>query len=304
MPKKPKQQITSPKPHLYFHHAGLTNTGKVRDHNEDAYKIPLDTDDHVLHNKGHLYVLADGMGGHQKGEIASEVTVRTISQEYYASANQLSDDDFEADVVRFLTEAIEKANENVMDVTEGGGTTVVATVLYGDSLVSMNVGDSRAYLLRNDTLKLISKDHSLVSRLVEMGKITEEQAINHPRRNVLYQALGQGSEVDIFNYRDHLEPNDIIILCSDGLWGEVSENDIQEVLQQAPTPLQAAEKLIQIANDSGGNDNITTIIVQVLEEPPPGPYQSLEDGAYPPSAAVLTPRPATLPEGEHYVDPN
>lgn len=303
MPKETSQQSTSSDEHiLYFHYAGLTDTGMVRDHNEDAYKIPLDTDEQTLMAKGHLYVLADGMGGHQKGEVASDVTIRTVNREYYATAKHLSDNELKDQIVRILSDAIMKANEDVMDATEGGGTTVVAAVLHRDLLVAMNVGDSRAYLLRGGTLQLISKDHSLVSRLVEMGKITEEQALTHPRRNVLYQALGQGSDVEIYGYQQKLELNDIVILCSDGLWGEVPDVAIQDVLHRAESPLAAAKELIEMANESGGNDNITTIIIQVSDNPPTVPYQPVEEGAYPPEAAQLLSKPDTLPEGDHYVD--
>lgn len=182
---------TSEKSVLYYHYAGLTNTGMVRDHNEDAYMLPTETAHETLTRKGHLYVLADGMGGHQKGEVASDVTIETVNAEYYALIKSIDKTNPENSIARALSDAIEKANLKVMDATQGGGTTVVAVVLYDDLLISMNVGDSRTYLLRDNHLRLISKDHSLVSRLVEMGKISDEDAKNHPRRNVLYQALGR-----------------------------------------------------------------------------------------------------------------
>jgi protein phosphatase len=208
---------------MYFHYAGLTNTGQIRDHNEDAFKLPEEIDVATLSAKGYLYILADGMGGHKKGEVASAVTIDTVDSEYYAIVKPLPQDDPEENIIEALAQAIQKANYHVMEVTEGGGTTIVAAVLFGDVLVSMNVGDSRAYLLRDNELRLITRDHSLVSRLVEMGKITEEEALTHPRRNVLYQALGQGTEVEIHIYSEKLQTDDIVILCSDGLWGEVSE---------------------------------------------------------------------------------
>ncbi|NTU75087.1 MAG: serine/threonine-protein phosphatase, partial [Anaerolineaceae bacterium] len=235
------------KPLLYFHYAGLTSTGLIRDHNEDAYRLPEDADADTLAVKGHLYILADGMGGHQNGEVASAVTIETVNQEYYASVKPLVDHNPEEAIITALTQAIQKANYDVMDVTEGGGTTIVTAVLYGDSLVAMNVGDSRAYLLRNNELSLVTRDHSLVSRLVEMGKITETEALTHPRRNVLYQALGQGTEVEIHIYSQKLQNDDIIILCSDGLWGEVSEPNLKHILNSAPSPLAAAEQLIEQA---------------------------------------------------------
>lgn len=265
------------KPVLYFHYAGLTNTGMIRDHNEDAYKLPLDADAGTLANKGHLYVLADGMGGHQKGEVASAVTIETVNSEYYASVTSLEENNSVEAITEALTNAIEKANSQVLSATEGGGTTVVAAVLYGDTLVAMNVGDSRVYLLRENELRQLSKDHSLVQRLVEVGKITEEEALTHPRRNVLYQALGQGSDVDIHISSEKLHDGDVVILCSDGLWGEVTGPEIKEVLQKAASPLAAAKQLIDSANASGGPDNITAIIIQVSSEALAPSSTDLED---------------------------
>lgn len=281
----------------------------VREHNEDAFKLPGGTDAETLAAKGHLYVLADGMGGHQKGEIASAITIETVNAAYYGSAGPLAAaNEPQKAIAKNLTKAIEVANVEVMEATQGGGTTVVATVLWGDSLVSMNVGDSRAYLLRNSELHLISKDHSLVSRLVEMGKITEEEALTHPRRNVLYQALGQGTEVDIHTVSEQLQVNDVIIICSDGLWGEVDSAQIQEVLNRVANPREAVEELIKLANESGGPDNITAIIIQVSDKVPPtdgyvsefqspAPSSNIDD-TKPSGIAPRHQKPEVLPEGE------
>lgn len=285
-------------PDLYFHAAGLTNTGLIREHNEDAYKLPSDTDTNTLSVKGHLYVLADGMGGHQKGEVASAVTIQTVTSEYYTLVQPPKNTvAFETEITNALTDAIQKANLNVLDETEGGGTTVVAAVLFDNSLVTMNVGDSRAYLLRDNQLQLLSRDHSLVSRLVEMGKITEEEALTHPRRNVLYQALGQGTEVDIHINHQKLQRDDIIILCSDGLWGEVSESYLKQTLVTAANPQQAAEQLINLANDSGGPDNITVVIIFVLDKEPP---VNNNDDTNP--SIFTRPKPTTLPEGKYHTE--
>jgi protein phosphatase len=302
-------KVTPNKSILYYHYAGLTNTGMVRDHNEDAYLLPAENDADTLARKGFLYVLADGMGGHQKGEVASAITIETVNSEYYTLVKPIDQKNPEKVIAEALANAIEKANMQVMDVTQGGGTTVVATVLYDDLLISMNVGDSRAYLLRNNELRLISKDHSLVSRLVEMGKISKEDALTHPRRNVLYQALGQGAGVDIHIVSERLQVNDVIILCSDGLWGEIDDTAMKNVLKEAPNPLAAAEQLIDMANQSGGPDNITTIIIQVSDkEPPetgytlpsrsPQPISELDD-TQPSIIIPKHPKPTSLPETEN-----
>ena len=265
--KSEKSNFTSPE--LHYHYAGMTNTGMVRDHNEDAYMLPAETSPDILAQKGHLYVLADGMGGHQKGEVASAITIETINEEYYTQNHFHPTEEYHEVIVDALAEAIQKANMEVMDATQGGGTTVIATVLYSDTLVSMNVGDSRVYLLRDGRLHRLSKDHSLVSRLVEMGKITEEEALTHPRRNVLYQALGQGGDLEIYAVIEKIQLDDVIILCSDGLWGEIGDQAIIDVLETVSNPFIAAQQLIDMANQSGGPDNITAIIIKISDEEPP-----------------------------------
>jgi protein phosphatase len=296
--KKKSESTANAKPAMFFCNAGITNTGLVREHNEDAFRLPEQVDAPTLAAKGHLYILADGMGGHQKGEVASAVTIETVSKAYYEIVKPLLKQKTpEEAIIAALAQAIQKANNDVLDETEGGGTTVVAAVLFADNLVTMNVGDSRAYLLRNNELFMLSRDHSLVSRLVEMGKISEEEAINHPRRNVLYQALGQGADVDIHVYSEKLQLHDTILLCSDGLWGEVSEPELKEILSTASALSVAAENLVDLANASGGADNITAILVQVVDQPPPA---SDPDDTNPSLKKVAPAKPITLPEGKYH----
>ena len=309
------EHTAKPSQVFHFHYAGLTDTGMVRDHNEDAYKLPATTDKSILAKKGHLYVLADGMGGHQKGEVASAITIETVNSEYYTSVIDLPHKNPENGIIEALTFAIEKANDYVMDATQGGGTTIVAAVLYENTMVAMNVGDSRAYLLRDNQLRLISRDHSLVSRLVEMGKITAEEALSHPRRNVLYQALGQGSDVEIHIVKEHLQMDDVVILCSDGLWGEVGDAAMQQVLADTENPLTAIKKLVVMANEIGGPDNITAIVIQVSNEEAPAdaygselqspPHQEDSVDDTQPTMPAVKPKhkkPDTLPESSLWVD--
>ena len=294
---------TSP---LYYHCAGLTDTGQLRSHNEDAYKLPLNIEADSLRQKGYFYVLADGMGGHHKGEIAAAVAIETTNTAYYENLTSLDGDDPQEDIIQAMAKAIEVANYRVMEATEGGGTTIVAATLYQDRLVIMNIGDSRAYLWRDGQLEMVSRDHSLVFRLKEMGKITEEEALNHPRQNVLYQALGQGSDLEIHVYTDLLRLNDVIILCSDGLWGPLGDAAIQDVLSTTPSPLKASRTLIDLANAAGGPDNITTVIVRVADTEPPEDYLANEAAQFPPDAGDTQPlplagtRPITLPEGKFF----
>lgn len=297
------------KPMMHLHYAGLTDTGMLRDHNEDDYQLPLTLDRDSLLKKGHLYVLADGMGGHQKGEVASAVTVESVPSGYYTRVPDLRENNSEEAIIEALSEAIQEANNAVLEATQGGGTTIVSAVLYADLVVMMNVGDSRAYLLRGDELRLMSRDHSLVSRLVEMGKITEEEALTHPRRNVLYQALGQGSELEIHTSVETLQPNDTVILCSDGLWGEIGDNAIKEVLLTIKSPEAAAKRLIDLANASGGPDNITVIIIHLSDQEKllaADVETAVDDDAdysaeeTRPSPFTEQSRPNTLPEGKYY----
>jgi serine/threonine protein phosphatase PrpC len=303
---KTEPEVKTSRPVMYFHYAGLTDIGAVRKHNEDAYKLPLHTD---ADTKGYFYVLADGMGGHQKGEVASAVTIETTNAEYYATVAPLTAGDPEEAIIEAMIGAIEKANMRVMEATEGGGTTIVAAVLHNDLLVVMNVGDSRAYLLRDDELHLVSRDHSLVSRLRELGRITEEEALNHPRQNVLYQALGQGGDLEIHVFNDKLHLGDAIILCSDGLWGPVGNPAIKEILSSTTSPLEGVKQLIKTANDAGGPDNITAIIIRVSDEKPPeGGYVAEAVTESSPEADDTHPslqirrKPDTLPEGKFHRD--
>jgi protein phosphatase len=295
---------------MYFHHAGLTDTGMLREHNEDDYTLPVQVDLNTLNHKGHLYVLADGMGGHQKGEVASAVTVEAVPSAYYTTITPLTPENFEETIIQALANAIGKANVDVMEATEGGGTTIVTAVLYEDLLVTMNVGDSRAYLLRGDELRLISRDHSLVSRLVEMGKITAEEALTHPRRNVLYQALGQGTDLEIHVVTEKIQMGDIITLCSDGLWGEIEEDALKQTLSAANSPQEAARDLVNLANQAGGADNITAIIIYVSDKQPPEiQYTTHHLHAYSeedtqPTKDLMRKKPDTLPEGKYHTQKN
>lgn len=308
MLSKTARKVNTSKPIMYFHYAGLTNTGMLRTHNEDAYKLPLNVDVDTLTSKGYFYVLADGMGGHKKGEVASAVTIEVTNSEYYATVASLDGDNPTEAIIEAMTAAIEKANIEVMNATEGGGTTVVAAVCHDDLLAVMNVGDSRAYLLRDNELRLVSRDHSLVSRLRELGRITEEEALNHPRQNVLYQALGQGTDLEIHVFTEKLQPGDTIILCSDGLWGPVGDSAIKDVLDSTASPLEAVKQMIDMANAAGGPDNITAIIIRISDE------ESLEAGYVPETEAttesavdpddtlpfVTRPKLDPLPGGESY----
>jgi serine/threonine protein phosphatase PrpC len=257
--------------------AQLTDVGRKREHNEDnmAYVIPKDT--MAMIQKGALFIVADGMGGHAAGEVASEIAVDTVSNTYYQ-------DDHD-DVPAALLYAIRRANtaihqraaENML--RNGMGTTCVAAVLRGNVAYIANVGDSRAYLIRKSRIKQVSQDHSWVAEQVRAGLLTEEQARTHAQRNVITRSLGTQPDVEIDIFREVLEEGDTLVLCSDGLSGLVSDEDLMHTVEQF-VPQESVYHLVEHANESGGPDNITAIVarVQELGVEPPGVRQPVPIG--------------------------
>lgn len=215
--------------------------------------------------KGELYVLADGMGGAAGGETASNLAVQLTLNGYYR------DDD--ANIPRSLNRVIQQANRRINQLGNddptlyGMGTTIVASVLHDKYLYLAHVGDSRAYLLRNGKLQQLSKDHTLVQEQLRAGLLTKKQAAKHPRRHILSRNLGAQAKVDPDLAQHELQPGDTLLLCSDGLSGEVSDKEIATVLREYD-PAQAAHKLVDLANQHGGSDNISLIVRQVDWLPP------------------------------------
>ena len=248
--------------------AQLTDVGRKREHNEDnmAYVIPKDPQ--VMAMKGALFIVADGMGGHAAGEVASEIAVDTVSNAYYI-------DDSE-EVVPPLLQAIKRANlaihqraaENLL--RSGMGTTCVTAVLRGNMAYIANVGDSRAYLVRGGLVRQITQDHSWVAEQVRAGLLTEEQARTHAQRNVITRCLGTQLDVDVDVFIEPLQENDCLVLCTDGLSGLISDEEVMRIVNQS-VPQESVYHLVERANENGGPDNITAIVVRVQEvgvEPP------------------------------------
>ncbi len=253
---------------LHLDVAQLTDVGRKREHNEDnmAYVIPKDYQ--VMAKKGALFIVADGMGGHAAGEVASEIAVDTVSYVYY----QDESDDVSISLLRAIKRANalikQRADENML--RSGMGTTCVAAVLRGNMAYIANVGDSRAYLVRNGKVKQVSQDHSWVAEQVRAGLLTEDQARTHAQRNVITRSLGTQTDVEIDVFHEQLEEKDFLVLCSDGLSGLVSDDEIRRIVDQS-APQESVYHLVERANANGGPDNITAIVVSVLEvgsEPP------------------------------------
>lgn len=235
-----------------------SHIGCVRHVNEDFYSCTVDEYGRVL------AVVADGMGGHQAGDVASRMAVENIVQELSGLELDLSPEDERAR----LMDALLTANEKVYVYAEehpecsGMGTTVVATLLGSQRVITAHVGDSRLYLYGNEGLKRLTEDHSLVQELVKSGQITEEEASSHPRRNVLMRALGTEKDLRIDLGEINWFNGDILLLCSDGLTNKVPESVIAEWLT-APLPLQEkVDALVQKALDAGGEDNITCVAIR------------------------------------------
>jgi protein phosphatase len=231
--------------------AGATDVGNIRDSNEDDLLIVEDA----------LFVVADGMGGHVAGEVASREAVDAMREAYDSPG---STDDLRQ-AVRLANGAVWKRGSDDPSY-RGMGTTVTAVaVVDGDKLAIANVGDSRTYLLRDDELIQLTEDHSFVQEAVRSGQLTRVQAESHPRRSQLTRALGVGDDVDVDV--EVLEPltGDRLLLCSDGLWDEVGDELIAMVLSGRREPEEAASELVRWAKDAGGRDNITVIVVDVVD---------------------------------------
>lgn len=247
------------------------HVGKVRSHNEDVLLAITGSLEGLIATPAFgLFIVADGMGGHSLGERASAVASRTIAREIIARLYQplLANPDALTDADRpplneVMRGALEEANRAVAASAPEGGTTGTATLLLGDRLTIAHVGDSRAYLVMPDHFEKLTRDHSLVERLQELGQLSAQEAAIHPQKNVLYRALGQGEglEVDVTSHQ--LPPGARLLLCSDGLWGYISEDLLIETVRRAATPQEACDRLVQNANDAGGPDNISAILVEL-----------------------------------------
>ena len=263
-------QIVPPEPIRIIFAKG-TDVGRKRGHNEDYVDAFSPPDPDARSKKGDLFVIADGMGGHQAGEVASQTAVETISRDYYA--------DPEEEIARSIVRAIQRANAAIHQHAQespsraGMGTTVVAAVVRGQELCLANVGDSRAYLVRGGTIRQITRDHSFVEEQIRAGILTREEAKTHPQRNVITRALGAKPEVEVDTHCGTLLLGDRILLCTDGLSEYVQEGEIQALLNQH-SPQEATQRLIALANERGGNDNITALVVQAGQV---SPAPDLED---------------------------
>jgi protein phosphatase len=244
--------------------AQQTDIGLTRPSNEDNLIVVMPQNQQLLQSKGALFVVSDGLGGHSKGEIASQLAVQTVNESYYQ--------DVEKDIPTALKDALTQANAIIYQAGEEGktqttgeagmGATCVAAVLHEHTLYAANVGDSRVYVVHDGQLRQITRDHSVVAQMIERGELTAEEARTHEQRNIIYRALGSQAEVEIDLFTEPVAEGDAIILCTDGLSSVVPEEDVQAIVERYP-PTESVQRLIARANDAGGPDNVTAIVVRV-----------------------------------------
>jgi serine/threonine protein phosphatase PrpC len=253
---------------------GRTDVGRTREHNEDAFAVAdLSTDNqsllpevrrHVLGPKGTLFMVADGMGGAAAGEIASAMAVEVVlaeMREKWIGGGSTDSEEF----VRAIRRATVAANQQIHNFAgshseyRGMGTTATVAGLLGDTLYVAQVGDSRAYLVRDGVARQITKDQSLMQKLIEAGELTEEEAAQSERRNIILQALGPEPMVKIDLTHQKVRRGDALVLCSDGLSGQVTKDEIARIVTEEADLVSACRRLIDRANEKGGPDNITVI---------------------------------------------
>ena len=244
------------------------SVGLVRSHNEDAVvALTASLAAAGIAPDFGLFVVADGMGGHQKGECASAIAAqsvaRVIGRHVFSGLMENTLDAMETDAFeRLMRTALINCNTNVAAVVPAGGTTVTVALLVGGHAIVGHVGDSRAYLLESKSITQITVDHSLVQRMQDLGEITAAQAENHPQRNVLMRAVGQGDELQADVTTHAVQSGARLLLCSDGLWGMLADEHMREIISKSADVQPACERLVHAANQAGGPDNITVILVQ------------------------------------------
>jgi serine/threonine protein phosphatase PrpC len=248
----------------------VSDVGQLRGHNEDTL---------IVFQGAHLgyetaapfgfFIVTDGMGGHEAGEVASSLAARLVAHEVLSSVYLpfLLDATPNADtkpLPEILRSAVEKASFQVHErVPGGGGTTLTCALILGQRAYLAHVGDSRAYLLNGREMRQLTRDHSFVNRLIELGELSPEEANVHPQRHVLYRAVGQRDQLEVDTYQQSLPPGSCLLICSDGLSGVVSEKEMGAIIASAATPQQACEHLAEAANRAGGPDNITAVLIKM-----------------------------------------
>jgi serine/threonine protein phosphatase PrpC len=259
--------MSSPEHSIRLRSNARTNTGRIRENNED--NVLLWARDHFV-----LGIVADGMGGAAAGEEASRIAVETIYKKLVELNIERETSDVDGlleELAQHLPKIIQDANDRIVQYSvqypelKGMGTTVTLVIIHDDHALIGHVGDSRAYLVdgHKHTISQITSDHSFVEAMVTAGHITREEAVDHPMRNVLYRALGQASDLDVDIYHSYLRPGDRVVLCTDGLTLHVGPEEIAQIVQSDSRPEVTTQKLVELANERGGRDNVSVVVINV-----------------------------------------
>ncbi len=264
-PRREPEREYKPKRALSYGIA--SDVGKLRGNNEDAC-FAMQWHTMTVENRPDFgfFVVADGMGGHLDGERAAGIAVQTLASEMLQSVYMPLLRNFRADktmILEALVAATEKANLAVIDAVPGGGTTLSTVAIVGNLAYLAHVGDSRAYLVHHDEIEQLTTDHTLVQRLIEMKELTPEEAEYYPQKNVLYRAIGQNESLKVERLIRTLPAAAHMIICSDGLWDQVDDETLKRVTLESTSPQAACDRLVSLANDHGGADNISVIILKV-----------------------------------------
>jgi protein phosphatase len=245
------------------------SVGKQRDHNEDAlFTLTTNLASSQSQIPMGLYVVADGMGGHKHGEIASGIAVRSfgtqIIHKVFMSLLSHKPSPPDESIQEIMQYGVQEAHRMIIKEAPGAGTTLTSVFILGEQMTIAHIGDSRVYHVAEDgSTQVLTRDHSLVMRMIELGQLTADEAAVHPQRNVLYRALGQGEPSDPDISTSRLPKSGYLLVCSDGLWGVVDEDEIVRLVTSSSSPQDACQKLIEAANEAGGPDNITAILVHL-----------------------------------------
>ena len=240
----------------------LTDVGQVRTVDEDSILVAdLSFGVNSKSSNFHLLVVADGMGGHAKGEEASKIALSAISRSVISEL--VNDTPF----TKLLEQGIQNANQDILDYTarhpesSGMGTTSVCAIVEGNAVHLANVGDSRAYVISDDEIRRVTKDHSFVQSLVDQGEITEAESREHPQKNVITKAVGIGTSIEVDTMRLTLDSDESLLLCCDGVIAHLPDDDIHKIIRDSPDPQTACQEIVDMANERGGSDNISLIIL-------------------------------------------
>ncbi len=236
----------------------ISDVGKIRENNQDVFYASRDL-------QFPLFMVADGMGGHKAGEVASSMARNIIEQNFLKAKDELLNEDI---IIKLIKESIEEANIKIYlksledDKYKGMGTTITLAYIFKDKICIGHVGDSRAYLIKEGEIYQITEDHSFVNELLKTGSITKEEAKIHPKRNMITRAVGSSSIIEMDLIMKERNKNDILLLCSDGLSNMLKEFEIRDVFMGENDIQKACETLVTMANNKGGFDNITIVAIK------------------------------------------